>query len=542
MISAELKTNYRTNYHLELIDSRSGKIKQKADTQNIILDNWWNSARNEYCSGRLVHEVVFGSGSGTPAESDTGPFHSLWTVAVSSERQTIDEENKAITCVAFASIPATSAYVGTITEICCTSRATAANGNQWPALKDYVFTHALLKDAEGNPISIEKTDVDILEVTITITVSYSASSPWVLNRLPGYLLKKKGAVVNSANWADSQWFSIHLALGTTNPDPDFFLYNYDFNRANIVGPSCGNACSMLAVGSLSKATRKMSFANTRIAQEVGQSRPIYYNYVMVEGFMYSALPNADIFPSYTISNISIGKGDGVKTQFDNPLDYFVKDTEKVYKNGVALVRGTDYTIDYQNNHNRLPELAATRNCKTSGGVTVAAGSYGDSGPKRKPFQRFVRSANMYLLETISVGWNANNPLFIEFEEAGDVNTFYVPSWVSTGTITLFRSADGENWTQVCEIAHTSGTANTEKFSAIKAQYWKIEGTNTGWTNHSYTTDDMAQELFLGYVGDPDITFTEAPADGDVITMDVEMDRPFKNGNFVIDVAAELQLS
>jgi len=541
MITGKLITGYRTNYHLELIDSRTGEVKQRADTENIFLSNWWNSARNEYCSGRLVHEFVFGSGSGTPSESDTGPFSILWTVAASSERQTIDEENKRFTCVASTSLPATSSYVGTITEICCTSRAAAANGNQWPNLRDYVFTHALLKDAEGNPITITKTDVDILEVTVTITISYSCSSPWVLNRLPGYLMKKRGAIVNSANWADSQWFSIHLALGTTQSDPQMFIYNYDYNRANIVGPSCGTSCSMLATGSLSKATKKMTFANTRIEQSVGQTRPVYYNYVILEGFMYAELPNVNLFPAYTISGISIGTGDGQRVQFDNPLDYYVKDTEVIYKNGVALVRGVDYTIDYRNNHHRLPELAPTRNCKLLGGVSIGAGSYGDNGPKRIPFQRFMRSASVYLLETTYVGWTASAPLLIELENTGELNTFFIPSWVVTGNVTLSRSDDGENWTQVCQVAHTSGTANLESFTKVNAKYLKIEGTNAGWTQHAYTSDDMSQEIFIGYVGDPYITFTEAPADGDVITMDVEMDRPYKNGNFVIDVSAEFQL-
>jgi hypothetical protein len=261
---------------------------------------------------------------------------------------------------------------------------------------------------------------------------------------------------------------------------------------------------------------------------------------MLTGFCYAALPNAELFPSYTIAGIAIGTGDGETVRFDNPLNYFIENSETVYLNGSALVRDVDYTIDYRHNLARLPELAATKNAELSGGVTVAAGTY--NGHKQMLFQRMLNSIDAYLIDTVSVGWKADAPLLVALEAASDVNTFYLPAWVAAGTVTLSYSMDGETWNQADQFTHTSGTANTRSFELVNAPYWRIEGTNVNWTTHNFTTDDMTQELYLGYTGDPHITFATPPADGDVITMSVQMDRPFKNGNFVIDVSAELQLS
>ena len=291
---------------------------------------------------------------------------------------------------------------------------------------------------------------------------------------------------------------------------------------------------------MNRSEKKLVFANSRIETAVGASRPIYFNYILFAGLCYTVLPNPDVFPNYSISGIEIGRGDGSKSQFNNPLNYFVKDTEKVYKDDAILIRGVDYNIDYRNNQNRLPELAPTKNCTMLGGVEVAAGTY--NGQKQMLFNRMVNDTSAYLLDPVYVGWMAEKPLIIKMEEAGDVNTFYIPSWVVTGEIILHCSENGETWTEVTRVTHVSGTPNEEHFEIITAQYWMIEGTNAKWTAHSFTTDDMTQEVFLGYTGDPYITFAEPPADGSVITMDVEMDRPFKNGNFVIDMSAELQLS
>ena len=93
------------------------------------------------------------------------------------------------------------------------------------------------------------------------------------------------------------------------------------------------------------------------------------------------------------------------------------------------------------------------------------------------------------------------------------------------------------------MQHNYNTDNLVEISTSLARYWKIETSISGWSEYSTSnrSDVIANELFLGYVGDKYIHFTTPPTNGDVLTMKVTMDRPFKNGNFVIDCSAEMSI-
>lgn len=570
MINASIKTEYKTNYHLELIDKKTGSVKQSVDTHNVILNKWWDSIPNpttnaDKNSTRMIYAIAVGSGTGTPSATDTALFHQLWQQNASSETVTLIDNESAIRFVAVTQFPATSSYVGTLTEVGCTTQAVG----KWTGL----FTHALLLDAESNPITINKTDTDILIVTVTVTISYAVSAPWLMLKYPCLLGRKKGDELFGSSNNRYQpyinfWAHNLLCLGT-----EFAHYIAQFcgdgqNHPTPAGDELyrgvlmriPNSWKKVSRGVLTMSDKKYSWSNTRIDTGLGASRPFYFNYIIFSLFCYIGLPNASIFPSYQIEDIEIGTGDGVKTDFDNPLNYFVQNSEKVYINNVLQTRNVDYTIDYRNNHNRLPELSATRDGKAIGGVLAASVmTYSNQSLAAQiPFLRFVENNynnSMYSSSPSSapaekyydngscyVGWKSDTPFVFEMKQAGEVNTFHIPGWVPTGTITLSSSDDGETWNQVTSVSHTNGTANLLEFTSVTAQYWKIEGTNSSWTAHYYTDDVAGNELFLGFVGDPYISFTNAPAAGDLITMEVTMDRPFKNGNFVIDCSAEMQMS
>ena len=98
-------------------------------------------------SGVRIHSIWFGDGSAEPSESDTALTHPLWTFSwnygniISTERPELSQDGTwNILCT--AKIDATSAYVGTVSEIglyITVGSSSMAMG-----------THALIKDAEGN--------------------------------------------------------------------------------------------------------------------------------------------------------------------------------------------------------------------------------------------------------------------------------------------------------------------------------------------------------------------------------------------------------
>ena len=131
-------------------------------------------------NGMRIHSIWFGNGSQEPSEADTALTSPLWTFSwnygniISVQKPEPDTDNSwNIRCT--AKIDATSEFVGTVSEIgiyLCTGNPGLGMG-----------THALIKDAEGNPMTITKTDTEVLYVDIHIKYTFTTScgfewTPW----------------------------------------------------------------------------------------------------------------------------------------------------------------------------------------------------------------------------------------------------------------------------------------------------------------------------------------------------------------------------
>ena len=542
MFKPNFNTDIKTNYNLKLVDSQTGNVKRELDTHNTFCTNFWKPIIDYWhrASGRFAFRIQVGNGTGTPTESDTALFSPLWMVDAEESYETPDHTTLRATAV--AEFPATESYVGTVTEI-----GIMHERSGYYKTTDLI-THALLQDAEGAPISIEKSDVDRLIVTVTLTFTFSVSSPWTIWPVADLIgrarLKTGDTNANHRPFAQL-WQDMYFCLGV---QPEICL-NYGYNKTSS-GDSGGasgfyypaalpDTCYDFVKGVLNQSTKKVTFANTRMTTDFGKNRPVYFNFVAIPGYCYAKLPNADIFPFYTIEDIRIGVGDGTTTDFLNPLNYFPKNGETIYKNGTALVRGTDYTIDNCPNFDLLPELTDSENWTFLSGIHTKRSNY-------QLFQRFLKYHNSFYQgenEDHYTGFLKNNPLIIDMGTAHQVNTLHLPKWFGGGTYTLFCSDDKETWTELATVQHNYNTDNLVEISSSLARYWKIETSIGGWSEYSTSnrSDVLANELFLGYVGDKYIHFTTPPTNGDVLTMKVTMDRPFKNGNFVIDCSAEMSI-
>ena len=56
-----------------------------------------------------------------------------------------------------------------------------------------------------------------------------------------------------------------------------------------------------------------------------------------------------MFPPVQVTKIAIGTGDGVTKDFSIKALFIIPNSETIYVNNMALTRGTDYEIDYENN-------------------------------------------------------------------------------------------------------------------------------------------------------------------------------------------------
>jgi hypothetical protein len=168
---------------------------------------------------------------------------------------------------------------------------------------------------------------------------------------------------------------------------------------------------------------------------------------------------------------------------------------------------------------------------------------------------YLKSIKEYDMDKDAPVFNAANPLYIEYEEPTALNCFKCTgnlraigtgggtSTVNTGTMFyLDYSLNGEDYVEAGSVATTgSNGVFTLDFPEVTAKYWRVR------TNYSNTTNvlglyDAGDTYFTLNRKDPYIVFTEAPAAGDTLTMDVLMDRVLKNDKFVVDLSCRIDFS
>jgi hypothetical protein len=271
-------------------------------------------------------------------------------------------------------------------------------------------------------------------------------------------------------------------------------------------------------------------------------------------------------PPATIAGKSVGTGDGITVSFKPPINFFIKDTDKVYVDGVQLTRDVDYTIDNFNNADNLWELLPSSHFIVCGGGVV-----GEPTTKRRTNNIYDRPATtipwaidhgIYSYRTPRIGyrgygqsarlWLDNEHPWIVYCQANDLgldgsfDTVYVYLDRVEDTFSLEQSVDGENWLPVLTNAtgYKTGTRDINKLaswvqhdlpSVINPVYLRIS------FNSTYTKASTFNFRMLCRRKASNIVFTNPPAVGAVITMDADVDRPFKDSNHVLDLSATLQL-
>lgn len=156
-MSIELNCFLHNRFDVVVRDKETEKVKERAEAFNIITDYGWGRIINSAGGWQYIQ---FGSGTSAPLATDT-----TLTTRIGGKQGTnvaTDLTNLYTTGVikkTFQIRLEASENVGaTISEV-GTSRGSAT---------DSVMTKALLKDQNGNPLSIVKTNLDIIDIYATI--------------------------------------------------------------------------------------------------------------------------------------------------------------------------------------------------------------------------------------------------------------------------------------------------------------------------------------------------------------------------------------
>lgn len=500
-VEKTIHANIHNRFDIEVVDATTGRVKQRAVGHNTICNQLWSYLFNT--SGGYFRYIHYGTGSGTPASTDTSLFSFLGYVSVDGTKDAYSygESNGVAYLRKKAVLSETTAVGKTITEV----------GIAFNTGSSTLCTHAMLKDMNGNPISIEKTATDIINIYATVYLHYN-------NRGydNGHIFFTPWGAMN----ADGMQGFVFTLLG------EFYYSGNECGRPSqyqlLHGTNFGGAYDKTAIGgglvtpSFSVANRTLTLTLARLGASYGNNggTPI----VMLGDYKYLSdtksqiaspslilVVGGDWFPYSAIENEAVGTGDGSTTAFS--LDFPHAYDAEVYVDGVKC--------------DAVEVLAL---------------------PNKTLFEQFIW-ISQYSTQDRIIPY-PRDPSASEYTYGPYKNQtpwyFYNPGY--TVGIGGFRMNNGKlessndmiSWTTIAEVG-TSYTDITVPDDHQKDRFWRLSGNNTSsavlMRNLVYPTGYSLKA----------IRFSEPPASGAVITASYKTPVIAKDANHVFDLTVTIQL-
>lgn len=284
--NSDFYAGLHNRFDIEVTDSRTGKIRQKAKAENVICDSFWT---RWFGNNSAVGYIHYGSGSGTPSTSDTSLFNFVkgvgWTDNV---WDTTHYAEGYLSIRNSITLNETTSVGVTITEV----------GIGYSASSTSLTTHAMLRDMNGNPISIEKTDTDIITIYATRFLHWNPNGYNGVKVLPHLLT--------------DAW------LGNKTPTGSFGASK----RRGISGTMA------LASTVRDVSTKTITYKFERMPVETGNNKGLLW---------FTMGPFVVEAPHTKIVGESVGTGDGTTTDFAVAFEMPYDAT--VYVDGVAQTSG-----------------------------------------------------------------------------------------------------------------------------------------------------------------------------------------------------------
>lgn len=487
--SKEFKIGIHNRFDVEVVDVATGEIKQKARAFNVVLNNYYSVALNWPENHPSSSTIAVGGGTGTPSPSDTALFQSIGNAQYNASlygsynRVDASRVNEGVISRQLKNtIPNDALLNTTITEM-----GLIANGT--------LVTHAMLQDMNGNPISINHTATDVINIICTIYLHFDPTAPVVnYNNYVGDSNRAGGAtyfwalLMYTAMETSSPGYWSYPAWG--NGQGNLWTSYLAFGKNNGTRLISPVSFSKTVTRDIANRTLTMKFAQVGISQANVEGGIGTIINCVGKSYGYDVGNEIVIFASntpYTIESESVGVGDGSTTKFKTKFDKPYAAT--VYVNGVAQTSGVTVS--------KTPRIALT----------------GNSG-----------TICNYLKERYSDNINAmTDATSIQLKNSRVVENTLYPALsigqVPSGTSEVLGSNDGVNWT-ACSLT-TSGSYKI--INDIYKYYKTSDGSARAITAPNNHHD--------GY----NIVFDTAPAQGDVITIDYTTDYIPKDTDHVLDV-------
>lgn len=456
-----IQCNIHNEFDIEVINSRTGEITEKAKAYNMVLTNLWHYIIE---TGTAFGTAIqYGSGTGTISVSDTSLFNRANGINVTQDSLTCDYVNRVITRRCHINLALSTSVGVNITEV----GLAAGTGN------GSLTTHAMLQDMNGNPISIAKTEFDIINIYATIYAH------WSVPHNDAHIVFYPKTALQQSLTGSSNIFGSFVAGGS-----------YRLFRPIYSGKTWSKTSSSLA-------NKTITYTLPRYSQSEGNSpKGIYYmlGYNNFDGVAISK--GSDSWSAFTITNEAVGTGDGTTTEFTTKFNAPYNAT--VYVNGVA---------------------------QTSADVTVLEnhflGQYFDVLSLDSTENNFIR---------IPIGGTGNFSCILynpEYATKGLTHIWWPGVTGGAGTsylnLSTSNNLDADDWITIKngsgDFNISSDKQNNKYFKMIGFIYPGYEDFVFDFNNNTYN-----------------IIFNTPPAVGDVITIDYTTDCIPKDSDHVLDAS------
>lgn len=492
-VNFNINAKIHNRFDIEVLDAETGELKQSARAYNTICNNLWTRIANKSSYFSYIH---YGRGLGTPSTSDKSLFSFIGYGSV-SPTETIDWANGIYSRKGKLQLNAATAVGETITEV----------GIAYDSTTSSLCTHAMLQDMNGNPISILKTETDVINIYATVFVHFSPE---------GY----DDGSIRLYHQSDSSLLSCLAGRWSGFPNKaraSNALGIYEVNGYYMPAflKENGNADYPAAVDltvTFDTAKKTITFKVGRFEASgfnYGGIEVIYLAYDNVSGTLYKHLPSIILkpggkwFQESSVINEAVGTGDGVTKDF--ALDFQHARDIIAYIDGVATdAASVDYApVPYVTAKNYIRCFQPLKPQSTVNNHIPDFGSYVPNGGARYLYNPEAERLGISLLSA--------SPYF-----------------------TIKASQDFVSWFEVIPYATSYRTDVAVPTEYQHYKYWLVE--NKGNPRNEFISAAPAFTCPTKV-----LHFENPPPAGSVITADYKCDCIAKDVNHVFDVTVTVQL-
>lgn len=421
------KVNIHNKFDIVVKDAKTGEQKERYETYNIVKD---------YCYDRILRYpsdlwryIAYGSGTGTPDPTTRTLLNFLGSV--SARRDSLTYGIPTTIAVYTGRIAANQAVGQLITEI----------GLASDSYSNAILTHALIKDSAGNPIAIQKTDQDIIDIYATVyfnledlSATYGDNVRWVDPEYNAIIKRLLGSSFSHRTY---------LYRDVAGHD-DIFYFGREISSTSEVSTDVENKKMLLPAVRFDESTANGAIKGIRVLNAVDIKFPVQ-----------------NIWNGFQFDNIDVATGDGSTVDFSLPWDNIRPGTLQVFVDGAQVT-----PVEIHEDKFSVPVMAADilRNLPRMSSMSWQQnGNYVAIGTIDNKLRIYKISSTGRITMTDSIQYTDKHVIGVDF--TSDFKTLVVATSDGAFTIYDFDPVAGTIGSQ----SYTAGAAASQLTSSAMAK-------------------------------------------------------------------------